>query len=216
MLRGLLSLVIDQATVGLTGTDLIRICIQSDVLDKPISTCLLKVSDMTVEKILSCVYKVVQSKTGICLDESLKIDVITVKRPVGAGKWERKRRVINIAVDRLNKKSVISVPMDGSVLCCAKAIIYGLAVLRKDRTAIESYRKANRPALRKKAEELHRELNLPLEPCGLDQIPLFENKLGVQICVISSDNFNKVCFNFCFYILYYSLYVFYVYKFHPC
>lgn len=149
--------------------------------------------DMTVEKILSCVYKVVQSKNAICLDESLKINVITVKRPSGAGKWERKRRVINIASDRLKKKSIISVPMDGSVLCCAKAVIYGLAVLRKDRTAIESYRKENRPALRKKAEELHRQLNLPIEPCGLDQIALFENKLNVQICVLSSDNFNQVC-----------------------
>lgn len=96
----------------------------------------------------------------------------------------------------------------------AKAIIYGLAVLQKNRTAVESYRKKNHPALRKKAEELHRQLNFPLELCGLEQIELFENKLDVEICVMSSDNFNQISlFLLLYVVLFYIIYCCFVYNF---
>lgn len=79
--RILFTRIIELSTSELHDDDLIRICVMSEQLDKPISTCLINVSEMTVEKILSCIYKVAQSKTALCLSESLKIDVITVKVP---------------------------------------------------------------------------------------------------------------------------------------
>ena len=56
-----------------------------------------------------------------------------LKRPIGAGKWERKCRMVNIASDRLKKTSVITVPADESQLCCAKVIVYALAVLEQNK-----------------------------------------------------------------------------------
>ena len=44
--------------------------------------------------------------------------------------------------------------MDDSPLCCAKAIIYALAIVTNNEKDIEAFRKRGRLALRKRAEEL--------------------------------------------------------------
>ena len=60
--RSLFMSLIRRATEGLAPTDLIRICIQAEGLDKPISTRIMPVSKLTVEKIMTAVMKVLQSK----------------------------------------------------------------------------------------------------------------------------------------------------------
>ncbi|GIY23146.1 DNA-directed DNA polymerase [Caerostris extrusa] len=47
------------------------------------------------------------------------------------------------------KKSIFSIPTDDDNLCCAKAIVFALAHVKKDSTAMEAMRKHNRPALKK-------------------------------------------------------------------
>ncbi len=78
---------------------------------------------MTVEKIMTSVLKVMQSRNSVKLDKSFAIEVINVSRLMGAGKTVR--RITNISVDRLRKKSILTVPKtEDSQLCCAKAIVY--------------------------------------------------------------------------------------------
>lgn len=193
IVRELFEELLRRTTEDLAPTDLIRFYIEADGLDRPISTTLMPVADFTVEKILSAVMKVLQSKTEIQIDNGFLVDVITIRRDVGAGK---NRKVINIEVDRLRMKSVFAVPIDPQGLCCAKAIVYALAHLRGDTTAINAIRRPTRPALLNRAKELHEAAGVPLGPCTYKEIATFEDHLNVQIVVFSAEAMNRVC---CFY-----------------
>lgn len=145
--RRLFQILIERCTSDLLPTDLIRICIQSPGLDKPISTCIMTVSTLTVEKLLATVMKVLQSKEEIYIDENFLVDVTTIRRDVGAGR----RRIYNIDLDRLKKRSILSIPFDDEGLCCAKAIVFGLAHLRNDRRAINALKNRRRSTLTNRA-----------------------------------------------------------------
>lgn len=186
--RELFTQLIRRAAEGLVPSDLIRFCIQAEGLDKPISTKLMPVSTLTVEKLMSAVMKVLQSKDHIELDEGFSVDVITIARPLGAGG----RKITNIAVDRLQKRCVLSIPTDDEGLCCAKAIVFAKAHLENDRAAMNALRDVRRPALINRARELHAAARVPLGPCTFSEIAQFENYLDIQIAVLSSENRNRV------------------------
>lgn len=90
-------------TRGFSPSDKIRFCIFSEALDRPISTCLMNISDASVEKILAAVMKVLQSKDEIPLDEAFEVNVITLRNPIGAGRSS----ICNIESDRYTKKYFI-------------------------------------------------------------------------------------------------------------
>lgn len=184
---------IRRATQNLEPSDLICFCIKAEGLDKPISTNLMTVATLTLEKLLSTVVKVLQSKDEIKLDSGFPTDVI-IKRLVGAGR----RKWTNIAVDRLKKRSIWTIPFNNEGLCCAKAIVYPIAHLENDWTAIETLRNRRRPALLNRAKALHEAAGVPLRPCTFQEVAQFEH-LNLHIVVFSSDNMNRVSFcNFCF------------------
>lgn len=181
--------IIEKSILDLRQTDMIRFLIRSDGLDKPISTCLMRVSEVSVERVLSVIMRVLQSKEEIRLDEGFTIDVITIRLDVGAGP---SRKVTNISTDRLKKHSVLSIPEDEQGLCCAKAIVYGLAHLEKDFRAIAAMKHRHRPALMNRAIKLHEDAGVPIGPCSYIEIAKFETFLDLQIVVVSSENLNKV------------------------
>ena len=189
LVQRMFEIIIRKSTQNLRETDMIRLLMNSDELDKPVSTCLMPVSELTVEKVVAALVIVLQSKDEIRLDTGFNIDVITIRKDVGAGKF---RKITNIEIDRLRKKSILAIPFDEQGLCCAKAIVYGLAHLEGDRTAIDAMRRRNRPALLKRAIKLHEDADVPLGPCTYAEISKFESFLNVQIVVISSENLNKV------------------------
>ncbi|GBO21511.1 hypothetical protein AVEN_97228-1, partial [Araneus ventricosus] len=71
-LRRLIEEILQRSTEGLSLQDLIRICVFAPGLDYPISTCLNTVEEMTVEKVLYEICKVLQSKKTLRLHEKLK------------------------------------------------------------------------------------------------------------------------------------------------
>lgn len=186
--RQLFELLIRRSTKELKESDLIRFYIRADQLDKPISTELMTVSALTIEKLLSTVMNVLQSKEEISLDGGFLIDIITIRREVGAGG----RKITNIEIDRLKNKSVLTIPYDTKGLCCAKAILYALAHVERDQKAINAMRDIRRPALKTRAEDLHRAAGVPIGPCTFADIAIFEKHLNVQVVVISTQNMNKV------------------------
>lgn len=153
----------------------------------------MRVSQLTVEKILSAVMKVLQSKSEIRLDISFTVDIITIQVDVGGGKGNQK--VNNISFDRLRKRSILSIPVDNQGLCCSKAIVFALAHLNNDRRGINAMRDRRRPALLSRAKQLHVDAGVPVGPCTYAEIQIFESFLDVQIVVISSENLNKVRFS---------------------
>ncbi|GFU31440.1 uncharacterized protein NPIL_147201 [Nephila pilipes] len=83
-IRTLFETLLRRVTSSLEPTDLMRVIIFSDHLDRPISTHLMLVSEMSVEKIMACAVKVLQSKSEVRLDEGFNVEIITIRRPVGS------------------------------------------------------------------------------------------------------------------------------------
>ncbi|KAG8173058.1 hypothetical protein JTE90_016150 [Oedothorax gibbosus] len=156
-IRSLFEAILQRSTMNLVGHD-IRFCLFSDRLDKLISTCQMRVDEMTVDILLATISKVLQSKTEIPLDKCFHLDIITVKRPSpGSGR----RRVTNLQLDCLNKKSIYQLEEDGSGLCCARAISYAMAIKNAD-PQLRNIRRKGSDVLRKRAEDLHRAAGVPL------------------------------------------------------
>ncbi|KMQ81962.1 hypothetical protein RF55_24655, partial [Lasius niger] len=187
IVRELFEALIRRTTGDLAPTDLVRFCIQDAGLDKPISTTLMKVSDVTVENVLSRVMKVLQSKDQIELNSGFTVDVVTIRRPVGAGRT----KVTNVEMACLKKRSILTIPKDDKGLCCAKAIVFALAHLHQDQRAIETLRKRKGTALISRARELHHNAGVPAGPCTYREVALFERHLDIQIVVVASDNMNE-------------------------
>lgn len=180
---------IRRASEGLSPSDLIRFVIRANRIDKPISTRIMPLREMTVEKAVSPIMKVLQSKEEIHLDEGFIVDIVTIRKDMGAG---RIRRVINVEVDRLRKQSILSIPTDDEGLCAAKAIIYALAHLEGDRNTIKTLGDRRRPTLLNRAREIHVAAGVPIGPCTYTEISQLENHLNVQVVVISAENLNQV------------------------
>ncbi|XP_055924592.1 uncharacterized protein LOC129956687 [Argiope bruennichi] len=189
--RALFSLLILRCTQNLRPSDLIRFCFMAIGLERPVSTVLMPVSDVTVERIVAPIMRVLQSYKKLKLKDGVNVDVIIIHRDIGAG---GNRRIINIETDRLKKRSVLSIPTDKEGLCCAKAILYALAHLENDRAAINSMKDRRRPALLNRARILHNDTGVPLGPCSYSEIRTFEDFLDIQIVVISSESLNKVSY----------------------
>ncbi|GIX66992.1 hypothetical protein CEXT_340401 [Caerostris extrusa] len=77
----------------------------------------------TTEKILTEIMKVLMSKKSFQLDRDFSVQVIIAKRSVGA----RRSKITNISLDRLRNIAILLLPTDDDNLCCAKAIVIGLA-----------------------------------------------------------------------------------------
>ncbi|GIY34306.1 DNA-directed DNA polymerase [Caerostris extrusa] len=161
-LRQLFLTIIERSTETLAPTDLIRFYIQDDHLDHPISTTIMPVSDLTIEKILTEILKVLQSKKSIQLDSGFKVEIA--------------------------KKSIVSIPIDDDNLCCAKAIVFALAHAKKDATAISAMKNRNRPALKKRAQELHEAAGVPLGPCTFQEVTYKGKERPLRINLWHHDN----------------------------
>ncbi len=60
--------------------------IKSDALKAPISTRMIPAIQMTSNRVLSEVTKVLQSNENIPLNEPFTIDLVAVRQPIGSGK----------------------------------------------------------------------------------------------------------------------------------
>lgn len=76
---------INLSTQNLSDNDMIRFFIQAEGIDRPISTNIMRVRELTVEKVLSSLMKVLQSKNEIALDSGISVEIITIRVDVGGG-----------------------------------------------------------------------------------------------------------------------------------
>ena len=66
--------------------DRLRVMVRSDALKAPISTRLVPMIQISANKVLAEVTKVLQSNENIPLDQSFTIDIVAVQQPTGSGK----------------------------------------------------------------------------------------------------------------------------------
>ncbi|GFS72305.1 DNA_pol_B_2 domain-containing protein [Trichonephila clavipes] len=168
-IRTLFETLLRRVTSSLEPTDLIRAIIFSEHLDRPISTHLMLVSEMSVEKIMVCATKVLQSKYS----------------------GKRNRRVLIPSIDRLRKTSIRCVPDDYLNICCAKAIILAIAEVEKD-ADLRSLKRKDCCLLQRRAIALHQKTGVPQGSCGFEEIALFEQYLKKQVIVVSTTALNQL------------------------
>ena len=187
---GIFDHLIRDVTEGMNPTDQVRFVLRSDQLQTPISIPFLPLEELTTEKVLSHVEKVVQSNEEFGLNDTVTIDIIHVEMPRGSGRL--KRTTLNIR-DHLKKKgSVISINNKDN-LCLARALAVSIARIEKD-PQYSGISKGH-TIQRERAFDLHQAANVPLGPCGLKEVDLFQHYLGnYQIIVVSGDQDNTIIY----------------------
>ena len=188
---GIFDHLIKDVTEGMNPNDQVRFVLSSNQLQSPISIPFCSLEELTTEKVLSHVEKVVQSNEEFRLNNTVNIDVIHVEMPHGSGRL--KRTTLNIRDHLRKKKSVIPINNRDN-LCLARALVVNMARIEKD----PRYDQITRPdstVQRERAFDLHEAANVPLGPCGLNEVDLFQQHLvNYQIIVVSGDQDNAIIY----------------------
>ena len=180
-------------TEGMHSTDQVRFVLQSNQLQFPISLPFCSLEELTTEKVLSQVEKVVQSNEEFRLNDTVNIDILRVPMPQGSGKTKVRRQTWSIRDYLKGKKSVITINNKDD-LCLARALVVSIARIEND-PQYKHIRDSSRPLQRERAFDLHEAANVPLEPCGLKEVDLFQQHLvHYQIIVVSGDQNNTIIY----------------------
>ena len=188
---GIFDHLIKDVTEGMNPNDQVRFVLSSKQLQTPITVPFCSLEELTTEKVLSHVEKVVQSNEEFRLNNTVNIDVIRVEMPQGSGR--SRRDIVNIRDYLKKKKSVITINNKDD-LCLARALVVSIARIEKD-PRYKHIMESSRPIQRERAFDLHEAANVPLGPCGLNEVELFQQHLGnYQIIVVSGDNNNSIIY----------------------
>ena len=189
---GIFHHLIEDVTKGMNPNDQVRFVLRSDQLQTPISIPFLPLEELTVEKVLSHVEKVVQSNEDFRLNDTVTIDLIHVEMPTGSGRC--KRTTLNIRDHLKKKKSVIRIINNKDHLCLARALAVAIARIEKD-PRYKRMLDTKCTVQRERAFDLHEAANVRLGPCGLKEVDLFQQYLvNYQIIVLSGDQNNTIIY----------------------
>ena len=115
----------------LTGSreDRIRFVMRVDGLDMPISLPSMKCEELTVDRILEEVKRVLNFNETIVLNDSFKINIVHMKVPVASG---RKKKILNVLrrQSRLSMKFIVSVE-NNDYLCLTRCVVLAMSCLDK-------------------------------------------------------------------------------------
>ena len=184
---------LEEVKEGMAPNDQVRFILRSEQLETPISLPFMTVERLTAERIYSELERVIQSNQEFRLNDTVTIDINHVEAPVGSGGKGKKRTTYNIDDYLDEKHSVVRIKNNDEV-CLARALV----VVRAKKDNDPKYRhikNSDRPLQREKAFDLHEAANVPLGPCGLNEVALFQQYLtDYQIMVISGDHNNSVIY----------------------
>ena len=187
---GIFDHLIKDVTEGMNPNDQVRFVLSSKQLQTPIAIPFCSLEELTTEKVLSHVEKVVQSNEEFRLNNTVNIDLIRVEMPYGSGR--RKRDIVNIRDYLKKKKSVITINNKDD-LCLARSLVVSIARIEKD-PRYKGISEGN-GIQRERAFDLHEAANVPLGPCGLNEVELFQQHLAnYQIIVVSGDQNNTIIY----------------------
>ena len=184
---------LEDVTAGMNLNDQVRFILSSEQLQTPITIPFCSLEELTTEKVLSHVEKVVQSNEEFRLNNTVNIDLIHVEMPQGSGKSKVKRNIVNVREYLKKKKSVIPINNKDD-LCLARALAVSIARIESD-PRYSQISNSSRAIQRERAFDLHEAANVRLGPCGLDEVELFQQYLvNYQIIVVSGDHNNSIIY----------------------
>ena len=184
---------IKDVTEGMNPTDQVRFVLQSNQLQSPITLPFCALEELTTEKVFSQVEKVVQSNEEFRLNDAVNIDILRVQMPQGSGKSKVKRTTYDLREYLKKKQSVICINNKDDY-CLARALAVSIARIEKD-PRYDRVMRPNSGLQRERAFDLHEAANVPLRPCGLKEVDLFQQHLtNYQIIVVSGDQNNTIIY----------------------
>ena len=184
---------LEEVTEGMAPNDKVRFILRSEQLDTPISIPFLTVEQLTAERVFSQIERVIQSNQEFRLNDTVIIDINHVRTPEGRGKSKSKRTIFNIRDHLKMKKSIICINNNDD-FCLARALAVSIARIEHDPKYKQIIDSRGHIQL-ERALDLHVAANVPLGPCGIDEVKLFQNYLtNYQIIVVSGDHNNSIIY----------------------
>ena len=184
---------IADVTWDMNPKDQIRFILRSEQLDTPISLPFMDVEQLTTERVFSQIERVIQSNQDFRLNDTVTVDIIHVETPQGSGKSKVKRTTLNIREYLKKKKSIITINNNDN-LCLARALAVSIARIEKDPRYVQIKDSRGHIQLQR-ALDLHQAANVPLGPCGMDEVKLFQQYLiSYQIIVVSGDHNDSIIY----------------------
>ena len=182
---------LNDVTAGMNEKDQVRFVLHSDQLNTPISIPFMPLQQLTPEHVFSQFERVIQSNQDFRLNDTVTVDIVHIQAPQGSGR--KKRTLLDIGKFLHKKKTVITIRNDDE-LCLARALVTAIAKIEKD----PSYRRYLDPRERvqeRKARELHEAANVPLGPCGIAEVEMFQNHLAnYEINIVSAEHDNCIIY----------------------
>ena len=182
---------LEEVTEGMNPNDQVRFILRSDQLDTPIFLPFMPLEQLTTEKVYAQIEKVVQSNQDFRLNDTVTIDINHVAMPEGSG--SSKRTLPDIRDHLKNTRSVVCIN-NFDDLCLARALVVGIANIEND-PKYDQIRKSGRSIQRQRALDLHQAANVPLGPCGIPEVELFQKYLtNYRIVVVSGTHNNTIIY----------------------
>ena len=182
---------LEEVKEGMAPNDQVRFILRSEQLETPISLPFMSVERLSAERVYSELERVIQSNQEFRLNDTVTIDLNHVESPVGSRGKGKKRTTFDID-DYLDEKNSVVRIKNKDDLCLARALVVARAKEDND-PRYNQIKDSRRPLQREKAFDLHEAANVPLGPCGLNEVALFQQYLtDYQIVIISGDHNNSV------------------------
>ena len=182
---------LEEVTEGMAPNDKVRFILRSEQLDTPISLPFMTVEQLNAERVFSQIERVIQSNQEFRLNDTVTIDINHVKTPQGRGR--SKRTTFNIRDHLKEKKTIIRINNKDD-FCLARALAVSIARIQNDPKYNQIIR-SDRYIQLDRALDLHVAANVPLGPCGIEEVKLFQQYLSnYQIIIVSGDHNNCIIY----------------------
>ena len=182
---------LNDVTRDMNERDKVRFVLRSDQLNTPISIPFMLVPQLTPERVFSQIERVVQSNRDFRLNDTVIVDILHVEAPQGSGR--SKRTTLNIREYLHEKRSIVTIKNNDN-LCLARALVVAVAKAEN----APNYRlltRSDRSNQEKEAKKLHAAANVPLGPCGIPEVKLFQKYLtNYEINIVSGNQNNAIIY----------------------
>ena len=182
---------LNDVTQDMNVQDQVRFVLRSEQLDTPISMPFMPVEQLTPEKVFSQIERVIQSNRDFRLNDTVIVDIIHVEAPQGSGR--SKRTTLNIS-EYLHKKNTVITIKNNDNLCLARALVVAIAKV-ENAPNYKNLARADRGTQEKEARKLHTVANVPLGPCGIPEVEMFQKYLtNYEINIVSGNHNSSIIY----------------------
>ncbi|XP_070549411.1 uncharacterized protein [Ptychodera flava] len=193
VLQDVFESIISRLTHGISPRDRVRITLESPSLPYQIWLPFSPVQELTVDRVLGEIERVLQSYEEFTLDENVSINFIHVHMPVGTGKrwgW----RPVNIARRLRLMRSIIRIT-NTDELCCARAIVTATAHINRNSDPGWDYVRKGRHEQTIRASKLMAKAGISSGPCGHEELDKLQAVLpSYRIHVISDETLGSLAY----------------------